>query len=126
MASKRILTDYSEMVAVGEDDHGDIRLSLYRVLPGEPATRTDEVVLRPSQAERLAAELLAYANGDHKLPPDAIRPQRIAVPPETPGSFEDDVTKGVLALDKFFGHKTSPTSEELVRAVLSAVRRETL
>ncbi len=39
--------------------------------------RTDEVVLRPLQAERLAESLLAYANGDHKLPPDAVLPVRL-------------------------------------------------
>lgn len=99
MASKRILTDYSEMVTVGEDDHGDIRLALYRVLPGEPAARTDEVVLRPSQAERLAAELLAYANGDHKLPPDAVRPQRFVAETPTPRSMADieaDIRQGEI------------------------------
>jgi hypothetical protein len=72
------------MVHLSEDSHGDIWLSLTRDLPEMSAERTDEVVLRPSQAERLAAELLAYANGDHKLPPDAARPVRIVQATETP------------------------------------------
>lgn len=74
----RIKTDYDEVVTVEAEDGGDIILG---VVHGIGST---ECVLRPSQAEHLAAELLAYANGDHKLPPDAIRPRRIVEATPTP------------------------------------------
>lgn len=59
----RVRTDYGETVHISEGPHGDIRLWLTRDLPDMADERTDEVVLRPSQAERLAENLLAYANG---------------------------------------------------------------
>lgn len=89
MAVSNVGTDYNERASITEDAHGDIVLSLHRLARPEEGhrdgwDRTDEIVLRPTQAERLAAALLAYANGDHKLPPDAVRPQRIVQATETP------------------------------------------
>jgi hypothetical protein len=77
----RIKTDSDYAVHVDEDPEG-VLLSITHGLGGTSC------VLRPTQAERLAAELLAYANGDHKLPPDAARPVRIMQPPETPDDAE--------------------------------------
>ena len=73
----RIKTDGDFVVTVEEDSEG----VLLGIAHGIGST---QVVLRPTQAERLAAELLAYANGDHKLPPGALRPQRIVEGTPTP------------------------------------------
>ncbi len=86
-------TDYNERALITDDAHGDIVLSLHRLVRPEQGhrdgwERTDEIVLRPTQAERLAVVLLAYANGDHLLPPDAVRPVRIVQPSETPDDSE--------------------------------------
>lgn len=77
MAS-RFQTDDSDFVVVVEDDSEGVSLSIAHGIG------STSCVLRPSQAERLAAELLAYASGDHKLPPDAIRPQRVVRGAATP------------------------------------------
>lgn len=86
-AVSRIKTDYDEVVTVEAEEGGDVVLGIVHGIGSTEAT------LRPSQAERLAAELLAYANGDHRLPPDAVRPRRIiegsATPPSS-GSAEPD------------------------------------
>lgn len=92
--SATIRTDYAETVWLFGEADGDITLSLTRLIPRGCADetmqeRTDEVRLRPSQAERLAAELLAYANGDHKLPPGAIRPRRVVEATPTPSHASD-------------------------------------
>lgn len=73
----RIATDSDYAVHVEEDSEGVV-LSITHGIGGTSC------VLRPTQAERLAAELLAYANGDHKLPPNAVRPVRIVQATETP------------------------------------------
>jgi hypothetical protein len=84
-----VRTDYDERVCVNVDENGDLSLSLTRFIHSEAIwDRTDEVTLRPSQAERLAADLLAFANGDHRLPVDAVRPVRIVQPSETPDDSE--------------------------------------
>lgn len=74
----RIATDSDYAVHVDEDAEG----VLLSITHGVGST---SAVLRPTQAERLAAELLAYANGDHRLPPGAVRPQRIVEPRVTGG-----------------------------------------
>lgn len=91
--ARNVGTDYNERASVTEDAHGDVVLSLHRLARPEEGNRdgwdrTDEIVLRPSQAERLAEVLLAYANGDHKLPPDAVQPVRVVQPSETPDDSE--------------------------------------
>jgi hypothetical protein len=74
----RIKTDYDEVVVVDAEPTGDVVLS---IVHGIGST---DCVLRPMQAERLAEQLLAYANGDNLLPPDAVRPQRVVTASETP------------------------------------------
>ena len=73
----RIKTDDDFVVTVEEDSEG-VLLGIFHGIGGT------NVVLRPTQAERLAAELLAYANGDHLLPPDAVRPVRVVEGTPTP------------------------------------------
>lgn len=73
----RIKTDFDEVVTIEADSEG-VMLSIVH------GAQSTEAVLRPTQAERLAAELLAYANGDHLLPPNAVRPVRVVQATETP------------------------------------------
>ena len=105
------MTDYDFVVTVEEDSEG----VLLGISHGIGST---ECVLRPTQAERLAAELLAYANGDHKLPPDAVRPQRVVVAPDEPETRDAENIRQYLrqiADPSFVGNYDDATVIEIYR-----------